>query len=216
MADQEDPTQALLDSRRAVYGDRIDNMVRTAQIWSGLLGVEIQPVQVPVMMAAYKQLRMMMAPDYSDNIDDSDGWMKMAREILGEDLIQARTVEEYVAEKQRRLRDPEKDAARRPVLTIVETENPYAGIEDKQHRDKSQAQWEGEQLDRWIASRHQAQSKEQLENVADFLRWLTSTHNVTLAYTKRGSSLSDQLEWLSNAEAEKYVEEYRALRSAGS
>jgi len=133
MTKEQDDAQRLLDSRLAVYGDRIDNMERTAKIWSGLLGVDITPVQVPVMMAAYKQLRMMMAPDYSDNIDDSDGWMKMAREILGDDLIQARTVEEYVTLKE----------ARRLLREQGEVSAALSPAPES-------AQADGENIDRWV------------------------------------------------------------------
>jgi len=89
-------TDALLASRREVYGDRIENMESTAKIWSGFLGVEIQPWQVPVMMALYKMYRMRHAHDYSDNIDDAKGWLKMFEEVVGEDMVTARTVEEYL------------------------------------------------------------------------------------------------------------------------
>src|SRR5690606_15984978 len=46
--------------------------------------------------------RFMRTPDYSDNIDDIDGWVRMAREIVGERMIQARTVEEYLEKKEER------------------------------------------------------------------------------------------------------------------
>lgn len=89
----------LLAQRAEVYGDRIENMVRTAQMWSGFLGHEIQAWQVPAMMAIYKMYRLGITPDYSDNIDDVDGWMLMFREVMGDDLIQARTVEEFLTKK---------------------------------------------------------------------------------------------------------------------
>ena len=110
--DNKTEAQELLDSRLAVYGDRIDNMRRVALMWSGFLGVEIKPWQVPVLFALYKQYRIAITPDYSDNIDDVDGYMLMFREVIGVDMVQARTVEEYLAEKKRRERDPLKDAAR--------------------------------------------------------------------------------------------------------
>jgi hypothetical protein len=91
--------QKLLDSRLAVYGDRVDNMQRTAKIWSGLTGFDIQPWQVPVMFAAYKLFRLNITPDYSDNIDDADGYLVMFREVIGDDMVQARTVEEYLKAK---------------------------------------------------------------------------------------------------------------------
>lgn len=93
--------QKLLNSRLAVYGDRVENMKRTALIWSGLLGFEVRPEMVPLMMSAYKMLRAEMAPDYSDNIDDADGWNVMFREVMEDagGIIQARTVEEYLQKK---------------------------------------------------------------------------------------------------------------------
>lgn len=98
----QDNTDALLASRRTVYGDRKSNMERTAQIWSGLLGFTVRPEMVPIMMAAYKALRFEGAPDYSDNIDDIEGWVRMARELVSDRLIQARTVEEYLKIKEKK------------------------------------------------------------------------------------------------------------------
>lgn len=97
-----DKTDKLLASRRATYGDRIQNMIDIATIWSTLLGVEIQPWQVPLMMSAVKFHRLFQTPDYSDSVDDVDGWMKIFREVMGEDMINARTVEEYLARKEQR------------------------------------------------------------------------------------------------------------------
>jgi len=103
----EQAADALLETRRAVYGDRIKNMENLALIWSGLLGFEVKPFQVPLMMSASKMLRAMETPDYSDNIDDVDGWNKMFREVIGEDLVQARTVEEYAEIKEFRRQQKE-------------------------------------------------------------------------------------------------------------
>jgi len=99
-------TQELLDGRHAVYGDRIENMVRVAQIWSGILGFEVKPVQVPLMMAGYKMYRASITPDYSDNMDDIDGYVAIAREVVGEDMIKASTVAEYERQKKHRSLDP--------------------------------------------------------------------------------------------------------------
>jgi len=97
-----DETADLLASRLAVYGDRPDNMRRTALIWSGFLGVTIKPWQVPVMMELYKLFRLGITPDYSDNNDDAKGWHKMFEEQMeadGTPIIHARTVEEYLERK---------------------------------------------------------------------------------------------------------------------
>lgn len=102
MTEKKTAADALLESRRAVYGDRPDQMRRTAQIWSGLTGFDIQPWMVPMLMSAYKMLRAFNAPDYSDNVDDVDGWMVMFREQMeadGQPIINARTVEEYLHKK---------------------------------------------------------------------------------------------------------------------
>ena len=109
----------LLAQRQEVYGDRNDNMVRTAMMWSGFLGHEIKPWQVPIMMSLYKMYRLGVTPDYSDNIDDVDGWNKMFRELMGEDLIQARTVEEYLDKKHGpATRVPHEDEAKFPLSSV--------------------------------------------------------------------------------------------------
>jgi len=108
MTDTRDDAQKLLDSRRAVYGDRVSNMERTAALWSALLNVKIEDWQVPLMMSAYKMLRTFEKPDYSDNSDDIDGWKKMFVEVMDANhggIIKARTVEEYQAELSRRESD---------------------------------------------------------------------------------------------------------------
>jgi hypothetical protein len=97
-----DETEALLDTRTNVYGDRIDNMVQVAKIWSGYLGIEIEPWKIPLLMAAYKRYRTFQTPDYSDNVDDDEGWTKMFRETYETTvgpIITARTVEEYERKK---------------------------------------------------------------------------------------------------------------------
>lgn len=96
-------TDELLASRRQVYGDRVKNMERTAQLWSALLGIQIFDWQVPLLMSAYKMLRTFETPDYSDNSDDIDGWKKMFVEVMDanyEGIVQARTVEEYQLKKE--------------------------------------------------------------------------------------------------------------------
>lgn len=102
MDKKKETTDELLASRRAIYGDRVKNMERTAMLWSALLGVTIEDWQVPLMMSAYKMLRTFETPDYSDNSDDIDGWKKMFVEVMEANyggIIQARTVEEYQAQK---------------------------------------------------------------------------------------------------------------------
>ena len=89
----------VIDRRRQVYGDPGETFPRVAQIWSGLLGTEVQAWQVPLLMAAYKMLRTSVMPEYSDNSDDIDGYMDIFRELMGDDMIAARSVEEFIAQR---------------------------------------------------------------------------------------------------------------------
>lgn len=102
----------LIDSRKdlPVYGDRIANMVAVAHIWTGILGHEVQPYQVPLMLAAMKIQRAAKTPEYKDSSDDVDGYMEIFREVMGDDLIEARTVEEFRAKtelKAEKVQQPE-------------------------------------------------------------------------------------------------------------
>lgn len=127
-----DQTDELLASRRAVYGDRVSNMERTAALWSALLGVTIHDWQVPLMMSAYKMLRTFETPDYSDNSDDIDGWKKMFVEVMDANyngIIKARTVEEYHEKK--RVRDIDSKPSGNPYANIEE-ENETAAVESYQ------------------------------------------------------------------------------------
>lgn len=93
----------LLETRRATYGNRITNMERLAALWSALLGVTIHDWQVPLLMSASKMLRTFETPDYSDSIDDQDGWNQIFREVMDANhggIVQARTVEEYRSKKE--------------------------------------------------------------------------------------------------------------------
>lgn len=94
--------QELLDSRLAVYGERVENMTRVAKVFSGILGTEVRPDQVPLLMVGYKTVRASQTPDYEDNVKDIEGYAIMFREIIGDDMIAAVNTDEYLAEKNRR------------------------------------------------------------------------------------------------------------------
>lgn len=94
----------VIEERRAVYGEPIDTFPRVAQIWSGILGHEVNPVDVPLMLIGYKLLRAAVTPDYSDNSDDVEGYLAIFRELVGPDMIKARSVDEYLVMR-RGLRD---------------------------------------------------------------------------------------------------------------
>jgi hypothetical protein len=94
--------QTLLDSRETVYGDRVKNMQDVAKVFSGILGTEVRPDQVPLLMVGYKTVRASQTPDYEDNVKDIEGYAIMFREIIGDDMIPAVNTDEYLLEKNRR------------------------------------------------------------------------------------------------------------------
>lgn len=89
----------VIDRRTQVYGDPVETYTRIASVWSGILGVHVNPVDVPLCMAGLKLVRTQAMPDYSDNSDDIDGYVDIARQIVGEDMIHARTVNEFIEQK---------------------------------------------------------------------------------------------------------------------
>lgn len=95
MSKHADNADELVARRVAIYGNPIDSFIRIAQVWSGIIGHEILPHEVPLMMAGMKLVRTDITPDYSDNSDDVDGYMDIFRRIIGPDMIHARTPAEY-------------------------------------------------------------------------------------------------------------------------
>jgi hypothetical protein len=89
----------LIERRKQVYGDPVTTFPRVAQIWSGILGCEVTAADVPLMLIGYKLLRAQVTPDYSDNSDDVEGYLDIFRTVVGEDMVHARSVEEYIAKK---------------------------------------------------------------------------------------------------------------------
>ena len=60
-------------------------------------------------MALYKLYRFAVAPDYSDNLDDAEGYLKIVRECVGDNMVHARSADEYQAKKEARLNPPSKE-----------------------------------------------------------------------------------------------------------
>jgi hypothetical protein len=89
----------MVASRQAVYGEPIETFTRMAAIWSAIIDHEIQPWEVPLMMVGMKMIRTTQAPDYSDNSDDVEGYLDIFRTIIGEDMVKASSVSEYVTKK---------------------------------------------------------------------------------------------------------------------
>lgn len=96
MLKSEDVVTELIDGRVDVYGDPVEVFTRHAQVWSGILGVEVQPWQVALCMMGYKMVRTAVTPDYSDNSDDIDGYKDIFVKLMP-DMVHARNTADYLA-----------------------------------------------------------------------------------------------------------------------
>jgi hypothetical protein len=96
MSESTDIVNEVIDGRRGVYGDPTDTFARMAQMISGLLGHEVHAWQVPLILIITKMVRTNQCPDYSDNSDDIEGYLAIFRELIGEDMVHARSVTEYI------------------------------------------------------------------------------------------------------------------------
>ena len=118
-------TAGLLASRESVYGNRVDNMTRVAEMWNGYLGTDIiTPADVAMMFTLYKAYRFKVTPDYSDNINDVLGYAEMVREVQEATggLIHAETVKEYL-EKKNRAMNPTLDRLLTDLQVACENSN---------------------------------------------------------------------------------------------
>jgi hypothetical protein len=89
----------VIDERIKVYGDPKVTFPQIAQVWSGILGYEVKATDVPLLLIGMKLVRTTQAPDYSDNSDDVEGYLDIFRKLVGDDMVKARSVDDYVARK---------------------------------------------------------------------------------------------------------------------
>ena len=103
MTDDRNETLAeVIDERVQVYGDPTVTFPQIAQVWSGYLGVEIKATDVPIMQLLMKTVRLRQSPNYSDNSDDIEGYLDIFRKLVGDDMISARSVDEFIAKRKER------------------------------------------------------------------------------------------------------------------
>ena len=94
---------AIVPNRVGVYGSVTDTYPRIAAMMQAVVdGNEIQAWHVPLLQICLKLVRTTEAPDYSDNSDDIEGYLAIFREIIGDDMVHARSVSEYLEKKARR------------------------------------------------------------------------------------------------------------------
>ena len=89
----------VIDSRRSVYGNPEEVFPRHAQVWSAIIGAPVTAEQVALCLIGYKLICTADAPDYSDNSDDIEGYLDIFRKIVGDRMIPARSVSEYMEKK---------------------------------------------------------------------------------------------------------------------
>jgi len=97
--EHENNVRELIDRREEIYGKVTSTFPRIAMVWSGIIGHEIQAVEVPLMLIGLKAVRAQVTPDYSDNSDDIEGFLNIFRQLVGDDMVHARLVSEYIEKK---------------------------------------------------------------------------------------------------------------------
>ena len=75
--------------RNKEYGSFEQMMIRTAQVWTGILDHEVQHAEVAMCMAGLKLVRMQQNPGKEDSFVDALGYTAMAADILNEEPDQA-------------------------------------------------------------------------------------------------------------------------------
>jgi hypothetical protein len=89
-------TNEIVNDRGRVYGDPLVHFPRVALVWSGIIGHEVTAIQVALCMAGLKMIRTEECPTYSDNSNDIDGYVDLVRLLVGPDMIEAATTQEYL------------------------------------------------------------------------------------------------------------------------
>lgn len=79
-----DKIKTLLEERGELYGDAVVMFSRVAEVWSGILGKPVTPIQVLLMMTGLKLVRAEVTPQHVDNIDDGQGYLELVRRFIGD------------------------------------------------------------------------------------------------------------------------------------
>lgn len=69
--------------REESYGSPARSFRQTAEIWSVILGVTVQPWQVPLCLDALKTVRIMAEPCHLDSWIDKAGYSALGAEVVG-------------------------------------------------------------------------------------------------------------------------------------
>lgn len=66
--------QDAINERGENYGSPLDNFTRIANLWSVVLGIEVQPHEVGLCMDLVKTARLIETPDHYDSWVDKAGY----------------------------------------------------------------------------------------------------------------------------------------------
>ena len=158
-----DKAKAILDSRHATYGDRVRNMDAAAGMMDAYLaGVDqredttLTGADFAMIMVLYKIYRFAVTPDYQDNLDDAEGYLKIVRECLADQLIEAKTAEDYQRIKRER----------------ALAEHPASGPTEKEAEEEAMNAWEeqrrlGKFMNQFKAMTNLAEKPSPLTNLAE-------------------------------------------------
>ena len=77
-----DAAKDTVADRGEDYGSIWENHERIAVIWTALIGIQIEPEQVAMMMAGVKLARLASSPDHQDSWVDLAGYAATGSECL--------------------------------------------------------------------------------------------------------------------------------------
>lgn len=72
----------IVEQRGKDYGSPLENHVRIAKGWAGILGFEPSPVQVGLCMLYVKQARLSKTQNHLDSIKDIAGYAYVINEVV--------------------------------------------------------------------------------------------------------------------------------------
>lgn len=77
-----DTAKDLISGQRAEeYGDATESFTRLAHIWTGVLGVEVAPEKVALLLAGLKLSRLAATPAHADSWVDLAGYAALGSEV---------------------------------------------------------------------------------------------------------------------------------------
>ena len=77
-----DPTGDLLEERAQKWGNPVNTHIAIAEVWSGILGHDVNAHEVALCMAGLKLVRASLNPDDPDSLDDAAGYIRIGQLVM--------------------------------------------------------------------------------------------------------------------------------------